>query len=62
MKNESTLLLAQRLNEINREIDNLEIERLKITKEIKSRYDNLKDDVNLQSRTRHKVKVRVIRK
>jgi hypothetical protein len=62
MKNESTLLLAQRLNEINREIDNLEIERLKITKEIKSRYANLKDDVNLQSRTRHKVKVRVIRK
>ena len=54
MKDKSLYELASRLNEIEVEIRNLEIEYNKIVREIKTRLPNLKDDVNLKERTKEK--------
>lgn len=48
MKNKTTISLVYRLNEINKEMDNLEIEYNLIVKELKTRIPKLTDDVNLQ--------------
>lgn len=54
MKNKSVLQLANRMNEIEIEITNLELEYNKIIHEIKRRMPKLENDVNLQKK---KVKV-----
>lgn len=54
MEDKSVLQLANRMNEIEIEISNLELEYNKIIYEIKRRMPNLENDVNLQ-----KKKVRV---
>lgn len=46
--------LCTRLNEINREMDNLEIEQNKIVKELWEMIPSLKDDVNIQPKNRVK--------
>ena len=56
MKNKSTILLAYRLSEINKEIDNLQIEYNMIVEELKSRHPKLKDDENLQPKVRRRIK------
>lgn len=50
MQDKTTLLLAFRMNEIEREIYNLEYEYNLIIEELKRRMPNLKDDVNLQKK------------
>lgn len=54
MREKTTLALANRMNEIEREIYNLEFEYNKIIEELKRRMPQLENDVNLQ-----KKKVRV---
>ena len=54
MEDKSVLQLANRMNEIEIEISNLELEYNKIIHEIKRRMPKLENDVNLQ-----KKKVRV---
>ena len=48
MKNKTTLELVNRLNKINKEINDLEIEYNKIVNELWERIPKLKDDVNMQ--------------
>ena len=48
MRNKTTLALANRINEIEKEIFNLEVEYNLIVRELKRRLPNLKDDENLQ--------------
>lgn len=52
MKEKSTLQLANRMNEIEIEINNLQIEYNKIVHELHDRMPNLKDDVNIQPKKR----------
>ena len=52
MNTKTTFELAQRLNEIEVEINNLELERLKIIKVLQERIPSLKDDINLQPKKR----------
>jgi hypothetical protein len=54
MKNKSTYELCVRINEIAKEMDNLQLEHNKIVSELYERMPHLKDDVNIQP----KVKVR----
>ena len=54
MEDKSVLQLANRMNEIEIEIANLELEYNKIIHEIKRRMPKLENDVNLQKK---KVKV-----
>lgn len=54
MKNKTTLVLANRMNQIEKEIYNLELEYNMIIEELKRRMPQLENDVNLQ-----KKKVRV---
>ena len=54
MKDKSIFDLCNRLNEINKEIDNLEMEQSKIVKELWSRIPSLKDDVNVQPKRRER--------
>jgi hypothetical protein len=54
MREKTTLALAARMNEIEREIYNLEFEYNKIIEELKRRMPQLENDVNLQKK---KVKV-----
>ena len=53
---QSTLVLANRLNQISKEIQKLEIEHNSIVNEIKSRLPKLKDDKNLEEKVLKKVK------
>ena len=48
MNTKITFELAQRLNEIEVEINKLELERLKIIKVLQNRIPSLKNDINLQ--------------
>ena len=48
MKNKTTLDLAYRMGEIEKEIYNLEFEYNQIIQELHRRNSNLKEDVNLQ--------------
>ena len=50
MKNKTILELAFRINEIQKQIYDLELEYNKIIEEIKKRMPKLKDDVNLQKK------------
>ena len=50
MKNRTTLQLAYRMNEIEKEINELSIEYNQIVKEIQRRNPNLENDVNLQKK------------
>ena len=50
MKNRTTLELAYRMNEIEKEINDLSIEYNQIVKEIQRRNPNLENDVNLQKK------------
>lgn len=50
MKNETVLNLANELNRIEKEINNLEIERMKVIQKLWDLIPSLKDDVNLQKR------------
>lgn len=50
MKNKTTLQLACRLNEIEQEIYNLNIEYNSIVQELWNRIPGLKDDVNIQKK------------
>lgn len=56
LHNQSTLSLANRLNQISKEIQKLEIEHNSIVNEIKSRLPKLKDDKNLEEKVLKKVK------
>ena len=56
LHNQSTLVLANRLNQISKEIQKLEIEHNSIVNEIKSRLPKLKDDKNLEEKVLKKVK------
>lgn len=56
LHNQSTLNLANRLNQISKEIQKLEIEHNSIVNEIKSRLPKLKDDENLEEKVLKKVK------
>ena len=55
LHNQSTLNLANRLNQIAKEIQKLEIEHNSIVNEIKSRLPKLKDDKNLEEKVLKKV-------
>lgn len=48
MKNKTTLELAFMLNEINKQMNELEIEYNKVVNELWERIPKLKDDVNMQ--------------
>ena len=50
MEDKSVLQLANRMNEIEIEISNLELEYNKIIHEIKRRMPKLENDVNLQKK------------
>ena len=50
MKNKTTLLLANRMNQIEKEINELSIEYNLIIEELKRRMPNLENDVNLQKK------------
>lgn len=50
MKNKTTLQLACRLNEIERELYDLDIEYNSIVQELWNRIPSLKDDVNIQKK------------
>ena len=52
---QSTLVLANRLNEIAIEIQNLEIERNRVVREIKRRLPHLQNDENLEEKVLKKV-------
>ena len=54
MKDKSIFDLCNRLNEINKEIDTLEMEQSKIVKELWERIPSLKDDVNIQPKKRER--------
>lgn len=54
MKDKSLFELCTRLNEINKEMDNLEMEQSKIVKELWERIPSLKDDVNIQPKKRER--------
>lgn len=54
LENMELLDLAKRLNEIRWEQDKLEIEHNQIIKEIWNRIPSLKDDENLQPKTKTK--------
>ena len=54
MKDKTLFELCTRLNEINKEMDNLEMEQSKIVKEILERIPSLKDDVNIQPKKRER--------
>ena len=56
MKDKTLFELCTRLNEINKEMDNLEMEQSKIIKELWERLPSLKDDVNIQPKIRKKVR------
>jgi hypothetical protein len=48
MQDKTNFELITRINEINREIEKLEIEYMRIVKELQRRLPNLKDDANLK--------------
>lgn len=48
IQDESTLKLANRLNELEVLMNNLELERLMIIKELERRYPTLQNDDNLK--------------
>ena len=54
MKDKTLFELCTRLNEINKEMDNLEMEQSKIVKELWSRIPSLKDDVNIQPKKKER--------
>lgn len=56
LHNQSTLVLANRLNEIAIEIQNLEIERNRVVREIKRRLPHLQNDENLEEKVLKKEK------
>ena len=58
LHNQSTLNLANRLNQIAKEIQKLEIEHNSIVNEIKSRLPQLKKDKNLQPKVYRKRKIK----
>lgn len=55
MREKTTLALATRMNEIEREIYNLEFEYNKIIEELKRRMPQLENDVNLQPKRKRKM-------
>lgn len=50
MKNKTTLQLVSRLNKINKEMNNLQIEYNKIVNELWERIPQLNDEVNIQKK------------
>ena len=50
MKDKTTLVLANRMNQIEKEIYSLELEYNMIIEELKRRMPNLENDVNLQKK------------
>lgn len=56
LHNQTILSLANRLNEITREIQDLELEHNSIVHELKRRLPKLKDDKNLEEKVLRKVK------
>ena len=54
MKDKTLFELCTRLNEINKEMDNLEMEQCKIVKELWERIPSLKDDVNVQPKKKER--------
>lgn len=56
MKEKSTLELANRMNEIEIEINNLEIEYNKIVHILHDRMPHLKEDVNIQPKMKVRIK------
>ena len=54
IENATLFELCTRLNEINKEMDNLEMEQNKIIKELWDRIPSLKDDVNIQPKKRER--------
>ena len=54
LHNQTILSLANRLNEITREIQDLELEHNRIVHELKRRLPKLKDDKNLEEKVMRK--------
>lgn len=50
MRSKTTLVLANRMNQIEKEINELSIEYNLIIEELKRRMPNLENDVNLQKK------------
>lgn len=57
MKNRTTLQLAYRMNEIEKEINELSIEYNIIVEELKRRMPKLENDVNLQKKKVRKYEI-----